>query len=53
MQGLSLKHRVIDQFGLELGAFGGVVGTRIGFNPVEFADFVLGWVGIDLLFDDR
>ena len=50
--GLTLKHRVIDQFGLEVGAFGGVVGTRVGFNPLEFADFLLGVVGLDLLFDD-
>jgi hypothetical protein len=51
--GLTLKHKIIDQFGLEVGAFGGVVGTRVGFNPLEFADFLLGFLGLDLLFDDR
>lgn len=50
--GLTTKHKIIDQFGLELGAFGGVVGTRVGFNPLEFADFLLGFLGLDLLFDD-
>jgi hypothetical protein len=51
--GLSTKHKFIDQFGIEVGAFGGVVGTRVGFNPLEFADFLLGFIGLDLLFDDR
>ena len=50
--GLTTKHKIIDQFGLELGAFGGVVGTRVGFNPLEFVDFLLGFAGLDLLFDD-
>ena len=51
--GLTMKHKVIDQFGIEVGAFGGIVGTRVGFNPLEFADFLLGFLGLDLLFDDR
>lgn len=50
--GLTTKHKIIDQFGLEVGAFGGVVGTRVGFNPLEFVDFLLGFAGLDLLFDD-
>ncbi len=51
--GLTTKHKFIDQFGIEVGAFGGIVGTRAGFNPLEFADFLLGFLGLDLLFDDR
>jgi len=50
--GLTTKHKIIDQFGIEFGAFGGVIGTRVGFNPLEFTDFLLGFIGLDLLFDD-
>lgn len=32
---------------------GGLFGTvRLGFNPGELIDFVLGWVGIDIFKDD-
>ena len=51
--GLTTKHKFIDQFGIEVGAFGGIVGSRVGFNPLEFADFLLGFLGIDVLFDDH
>ena len=29
-----------------------MVGVRVGFNPVEFVDFLLGWFGLDILNDD-
>ena len=29
------------------------VGVTVGFNPAEFADFLLGWFGLDLAGDDR
>jgi hypothetical protein len=28
------------------------LGVRIGFNAIEFLDFVLGWFGLDILEDD-
>lgn len=32
---------------------GGFIGTlRLGINVVEALDFILGWVGIDILQDD-
>jgi len=36
----------------EVDIFAGVVGVRLGLRPVEFADFVLGWLTIDVLGDD-
>jgi hypothetical protein len=29
-----------------------MVGVRVGFNPAEFVDFLLGWFGLDILNDD-
>jgi hypothetical protein len=28
------------------------VGINVGFNPIQFADFILGWFGIDIADDD-
>lgn len=39
------------RFWVALSATLGASG-RVGFNPVEFADFVVGWLGWDLLQDD-
>ncbi len=36
----------------ELGGQGGIVGGRIGFNPLEFVDLLLGFAGLDIAGDD-
>jgi len=36
----------------EFGAQGGIFGGRVGFNPIEFADFLLGFGGLDIAGDD-
>ncbi|MCU0722311.1 MAG: hypothetical protein MUC63_01610 [Planctomycetes bacterium] len=41
-----------DYFWIEAGARC-LVGVHAGFNPAEFLDFLLGWVGIDLCGDDE
>jgi hypothetical protein len=28
------------------------VGINVGFNPIQFADFILGWFGVDIAGDD-
>lgn len=43
----------VHAFDIEAGVFLGVVGVRAGFSPGQFADFLLGWVGIDIAGDDR
>lgn len=40
------------EFFIELGLRLFLVGADIGFNPVEFADFVLGWTTLDITGDD-
>jgi hypothetical protein len=47
-----MPNGVVDDFGIEAGAFLGIVGTRLGFNVAEFGDFILGWFGLDILGDD-
>lgn len=37
---------------LQVGATLGIVGARVGFNPLEFADFLLGFAGLDPAGDD-
>jgi hypothetical protein len=37
---------------LQVGATFLLVGARVGFNPLEFVDFVLGFVGLDIAGDD-
>ncbi|HEU4419562.1 MAG TPA: hypothetical protein VFT55_11530 [Planctomycetota bacterium] len=49
---LSTRQRIADAFGIEVGVVPLVTGLRVGFNAAEFADFVLGLVGIDVLGDD-
>jgi len=41
---------VDDFFGIEVSAFA-FLGARVGFNLAEFADFVTGWFGVDLVPD--
>ncbi len=41
-----------EKFFLEIGATLGIVGFDLGFNPVEFADFLLGWFNVDITGDD-
>lgn len=37
----------------QIEVVGGLIGTcRLGFNPGELVDFLLGWVGIDIFDDD-
>ncbi|HEX6813965.1 MAG TPA: hypothetical protein VF384_20245 [Planctomycetota bacterium] len=49
---LSTQQRIADAFGIEVGVVPVIAGLRVGFNAAEFADFVLGLVGIDVLGDD-
>lgn len=49
---LSTRQRLADLFGIEVGLYPVFWGVRFGFNVVEFADFVLGFVGIDVMADD-
>lgn len=44
------KHRFN---GIDAGVFIGVVGVDVGFSPIEFADFLLGWFGVDFMNDDK
>ena len=46
------RQRFADLFGVEVGAVPLLVGLHVGFNVVEFADFVLGFVFLDLMGDD-
>jgi hypothetical protein len=49
---LSGAQRVSDLFGVEVGVVPVFVGLRVGFNVAEFADALLGFVGIDIFADD-
>jgi len=49
---LSPQQRIADLFGVEVGVAPLFVSLHVGFNPAEFVDFVLGFVGIDVFGDD-
>lgn len=49
---LSPAQRISDLFGVEVGVVPVLVGLRLGFNIAEFADLLLGCVGIDVFGDD-
>lgn len=49
---LSPQRRIADLFGVEVGVVPVFVGARVGFNVVEFADFLLGFAFVDLMGDD-
>ncbi len=49
---LTPRQRIVDAFGIEIGIVPVFVGLHVGFNVAEFADFLLGCVGIDVLADD-
>jgi len=49
---LTSRQRIADLFGIEVGVVPLIAGLHVGFNVAEFADFLLGWVGIDVLADD-
>lgn len=49
---LSPQQRIADLFGVEVGVAPLFVALHVGFNPAEFVDFVLGFVGIDVFGDD-
>ena len=46
----SLSFGTLTDF--HVGGHAGIVGARIGFNPLEFLDFVLGFAGLDIAGDD-
>ena len=37
---------------LQLGAHLLLINARLGFNPLEFLDFLLGFAGVDIAGDD-
>jgi hypothetical protein len=41
-----------EKFFIEFGAALGYVSFDVGFNPVEFVDFLLGWTTLDITGDD-
>lgn len=49
---LSTTQRIVDAFGVEVGVAPVFCQLHVGFNIAEFADFLLGWVGIDAFGDD-
>lgn len=49
----TLKFRLVEEFSIEVKAAAFVVAARLGFNPVETLDFVLGFLGIDICEDDE
>lgn len=49
---LNTKHRIVDLFGVEVGIVPLFTGLHVGFNVAEFADALLGFVGIDIFGDD-
>lgn len=49
---LTARQRISDLFGIEVGAVPLFWSAHVGFNIAEFADFLLGFVGLDLLGDD-
>jgi hypothetical protein len=48
----SPARRIADVFGVEVGAVPLFWNARLGFNVVEFADFLLGFVALDFMGDD-
>ena len=46
------RWRAIHAFDIEVAAYAGLLHARLGFSPGEFADFLLGWFGLDLAGDD-
>jgi len=45
-------HRLLDSFDMEVGGTALVPSLRLGFSPGQFADFVLGFFGLDIARDD-
>jgi hypothetical protein len=48
----SPRQRLADLFGIEVGVVPLLCSLHVGVNVAECADFVLGWLGIDVLGDD-
>lgn len=42
----------IEAFDIEVGAMLGLAAVHVGFSPGQFADFLLGWFGLDIAGDD-
>lgn len=49
---LTPQRRISDLFGIEVGVVPVFVGLHLGVNVAEFADALLGFVGIDIFGDD-
>lgn len=48
-----MRHPVFHSYYSQIEACAGFLGTvRLGINPGEFLDFLLGWVGVDFFDDD-
>ena len=45
--------KLAERYWLEAEVFALVLGARVGVNPVEIADFLVGLVTVDILDDDR
>ncbi len=41
-----------DYWGVGASATAGIIGAEVEFHPVQLADFVAGWFGLDFLHDD-
>lgn len=48
----SAARQISDLFGVEIGVVPVLVGLHVGFNVAEFADALLGFVGLDVFGDD-
>jgi len=51
-RGRASEPKLIDAFDADLGATLLLVSARIGFSPGQFADFALGFFGLDIAGDD-
>ncbi|MBI4565861.1 MAG: hypothetical protein HY716_14330 [Planctomycetes bacterium] len=50
--GSTLRKPPIHFWNLEIGVLAGILGVELGFSLGEFADFLVGWAGLDLAADD-
>jgi len=42
----------LNTFDIEAGGMALFVGSRVGFSPGQLIDFIIGWTGIDIAWDD-
>ena len=50
--GMPAYQMVRDYWALGASATAGIIGAEIEFHPLQLADFLAGWVGVDFLNDD-